>query len=153
MAAPPPIPLRASGPSTRGPVGANVAPTVTRPRILVVEDEEDVRSMVSRLLGAVGDVTTASDGAEALQMLTSQPTAPDVVVTDLMMPRMDGLTLSRELKKHPHLARVPVVMLTAKSRPGDMVEGINAGARSYVTKPFKADELVVKVKKALGQTK
>lgn len=109
--------------------------------------------MVSRLLGAVGDVTTASDGAEALQMLTSQPTAPDVVVTDLMMPRMDGLTLSRELKKHPHLARVPVVMLTAKSRPGDMVEGINAGARSYVTKPFKADELVVKVKKALGQPK
>jgi CheY-like chemotaxis protein len=125
---------------------------VTRPRILVVEDESDVRTMLTRLLGSIGDVTSAKDGAEALQVLTSAP-PPDVIVTDVMMPRMDGLSLARELKKHAQLARVPVVMLTAKSRPGDMIEGINAGARSYVTKPFKAEELVTKVKKALGQVK
>lgn len=150
-AVPPPI-LRPAVASTDPRSGATVSASVTRPRILVVEDEADVRTMVSRLLGVVGDVTTASDGADALQVLQSAG-APDVIVTDLMMPRMDGLSLARELKKHPHLARVPVVMLTAKSRPGDMVEGINAGARSYVTKPFKADELVAKVKKALGQVK
>jgi CheY-like chemotaxis protein len=128
------------------------APASTRPKILVVEDEEDVRAMVSRILGTFGEVTTARDGNEALTMLGAGPT-PDVIVTDLMMPRMDGLSLAKELKKVPHLSRVPVVMLTARSRPGDMIEGINAGARSYVTKPFKADDLIAKVKKALGLAK
>lgn len=114
-----------------------------------MEDEEDVRAMVSRILSTFGDVTTARDGNEALAILGAGA-APDIIVTDLMMPRMDGLSLAKELKKVPHLARVPLVMLTARSRPGDMIEGINAGARSYVTKPFKAEDLVAKVKKALG---
>lgn len=125
-------------------------PPSGRPKILVVEDEEDVRAMVSRILGTFGDVSVAKDGKEALETLLATTATPDLIVTDLMMPHMDGLSLAKELKKHPQLARVPVVMLTAKSRPLDMVEGINAGARSYVTKPFKADDLIAKVKKALG---
>ena len=123
--------------------------STSRPKIFVVEDEEDVRAMVTRILGTFGEVTSARDGNEALTLLGAGP-APDIIVTDLMMPRMDGLSLAKELKKVPHLARVPVVMLTARSRPGDMIEGINAGARSYVTKPFKAEDLIAKVKKALG---
>ena len=115
----------------------------------MVEDEEDVRAMVTRILGTFGDVTAAKNGDDAMKLLLASA-APDVIVTDLMMPHMDGLSLTRELKKHPQLARVPVVILTAKSRPGDMIEGINAGARSYVTKPFKPDELIAKVQKALG---
>lgn len=125
------------------------APTHPRPRIFVVEDEEAVRAMIVRLLETVGDVSMAKDGKEALAtLLANQP--PDLIVTDVMMPHMDGLTLSRELKKHPQLARIPMLMLTAKSRPLDMVEGINAGARSYLTKPFKADELLSRVQKVLG---
>ncbi len=126
------------------------APSSTaRPKILVVEDEDDVRAMITRILGTLGDVTAARDGKEAMGLLLG-PLSPDLIVTDVMMPRMDGVSLAKEIKKHPQLARLPVVMLTAKARPTDMIEGINAGARSYVTKPFKADDLIAKVKKALG---
>jgi CheY-like chemotaxis protein len=121
-----------------------------RPRIVVVEDDADVRAMVTRLLTTLGDVTGFTNGAEALASLRGG-TAADLIVTDVMMPQMDGLTLSKELKKDPHLSRIPVVMLTAKSGAASMIEGINAGARHYVTKPFKPDDLLAKAKKALSK--
>ena len=121
-----------------------------RPTILVVEDDADVRTMVARILDSIGDVTALGDGAEALDALRAG-TTPDLIVTDLMMPRMDGLTLSKELKKDPKLARIPVRMLTAKSGPMNMIEGINAGARQYLTKPFKPDDLLAKARKALSK--
>jgi CheY-like chemotaxis protein len=121
-----------------------------RPKILVVDDEPDVRNLVSRLLGPIGDVEIAVDGSDALDRILAGA-RPDLIVLDLMMPKMDGLTLTRELKKDPSLARIPIVILTAKTAARDMVEGINAGARHYVTKPFKSEELLGKVRKALGQ--
>lgn len=123
-------------------------PRNERPKILVVEDEEDVRRMLAVILAALGEVTTAVDGVDAYVRLT-EGYVPDVIVTDLMMPRMDGLTLATKLRANPALARVPVVMLTAKTSARDVVAGINAGARHYVTKPFKTEELVGKVRKAL----
>jgi CheY-like chemotaxis protein len=123
---------------------------VAKPKILVVDDEPDVRNLVARLLGPIGDVNIAVDGAEALDRILGGE-RPDLIVLDLMMPKMDGLTLTRELKKDPSLARIPIVILTAKTGARDMVEGINAGARHYVTKPFKSEELLGKVRKALGQ--
>jgi CheY-like chemotaxis protein len=120
-----------------------------RPKILVVEDEPDVRRMIVQMLGTIADVTAAGDGAEALDQLMGG-FLPDLIVTDLMMPHMDGLTLVGHLKGDPRLGRIPVVMLTAKTSPRDMVSGINAGARHYITKPFKTEELVGKVRKALG---
>ncbi|MFW6067518.1 MAG: response regulator transcription factor [Myxococcota bacterium] len=120
-----------------------------QPRILVVEDDEAVRKMVARMLSALGDVRTAGDGTEALHLIRSGA-APDVVVTDVMMPGLDGFSLAKRLKTDPATRRIPVVILTAKDRPQDMVDGINAGARHYVTKPFKREELVAKVKRALG---
>jgi CheY-like chemotaxis protein len=120
-----------------------------RPKILVVEDDADLRRMLSYLLGPIGDVTLAVDGVDAVTRLQSG-LVPDVIVTDIMMPRMDGLQLTEKIKSNPVLARIPVVMLTARTGPKDVVAGINAGARHYVTKPFKADELVGKVRKALS---
>lgn len=128
---------------------ASATPTAGRPKILVVEDEADLRRMLQQMLAIVGDVTLAVDGLEAYERLTAG-LVPDVIVTDLMMPRMDGLTLATKLKNHPTLSRVPVVMLTAKTGAKDVIAGINAGARHYVTKPFKTDELVGKVRKALA---
>ena len=119
-----------------------------RPRIIVAEDDPDLLRMLEHVLRAIGDVETAVDGREALEK--AQAHKPDVIVTDLMMPRMDGLALAKELKSDPALAGVPVVMLTAKTQPRDVIAGINAGARYYVTKPFKTDELVAKVRKALA---
>src|SRR5258706_585875 len=103
-----------------------------RPRILVADDDPDVLRMLETVMRTIGDVTLAKDGQEALELARKGPT-PDVIVTDVMMPRMDGLMLAKELKAHPHLARVPLVMLTAKTGPRDVIAGINAGARYYVT--------------------
>jgi CheY-like chemotaxis protein len=118
------------------------------PKILVVEDDMDLLQMVKTMLQSVGEITLARDGQEALDLLKNG-FRPDVIVTDLMMPRVDGLTLAKTLKNDPNIGNIPLVMLTAKSGPMDMITGINAGARHYVTKPFKAADLIDKVKKAL----
>jgi len=119
------------------------------PKILVVEDDADLLHMIKTMLQTIGEVTLARDGQEALDLLKNS-FRPDVIVTDLMMPRMDGLTLAKTLKGDPNVGNIPLVMLTAKSGPMDMITGINAGARHYVTKPFKAADLIDKVKKALN---
>ena len=119
-----------------------------RPRILVAEDDPDVLRMLEHVMKALGDVVTATDGQDALEK--AKAGRPDVIVTDVMMPRMDGFTLAKQLKATPGLDTVPVVMLTARTGPRDVIAGINAGARFYVTKPFKTEELVSKVRKALG---
>jgi CheY-like chemotaxis protein len=118
------------------------------PKILVVEDDADLLQMIKTMLQVVGEITLARDGQEALDLLKSG-FRPNVIVTDLMMPRVDGLTLAKMLKNDPNVGNIPLVMLTAKSGPMDMITGINAGARHYVTKPFKAADLIDKVKKAL----
>ena len=120
------------------------------PKILVVEDDGDLLHMIKTMLQAIGEVTLARDGQEALDLIKNG-FRPDVIVTDLMMPRMDGLTLAKTLKGDPNVGNIPLVMLTAKSGPMDMITGINAGARHYVTKPFKAADLIDKVKKALNK--
>lgn len=104
--------------------------------------------MLDHVLRTLGDVVTANNGEDALEKAVLG--RPDVIVTDVMMPKMDGLTLAKALKEDPALATVPVVMLTAKVGPRDVIAGINAGARFYVTKPFKTDELISKVRKALN---
>lgn len=118
-------------------------------RILVAEDDSDLLLMLKRMLSPLGQVVTVSDGVAALETLQSDPDF-DLLVTDLMMPRMDGLTLARRMKRDTKLSRIPVLMLTAKNTPKDVIAGINAGARHYVTKPFKHQELLDKVKRALG---
>lgn len=123
-----------------------------RPRILVAEDDPDVLRMLNHVLGTIGDVVTATDGQQAWELAQTAP-APDLIVTDLMMPRMDGLALAKQLKANPSLARIPVVMLTARTGPRDVIAGINAGARFYLTKPFKTEDLLAKVQKALSLKK
>jgi DNA-binding response OmpR family regulator len=106
--------------------------------------------MISKLLADMGEVITASDGLQAWDLLQEGP-APSLVITDLMMPGMDGITLSLKMKEERELARVPIIMLTAKGTPRDVINGINAGARHYITKPFKQAELLEKVSRALGR--
>ena len=104
--------------------------------------------MMYRMLSTVADVAMAADGEHAMHILESGH-PPDLVVTDLMMPKKDGLTLVREMKAHDRLKHVPAIILTAKGSPRDVIAGINTGARHYMTKPFKPDELIAKVKKVL----
>src|SRR3990167_8814774 len=106
--------------------------------------------MIATMLKSSCDVVLASDGVGALEVLQRNP-LPDLVVTDVMMPRMDGVALAAKMRADPRLASIPLVMLTAKTDSGSVIAGINAGARHYVTKPFKANELLGKIRKALGR--
>jgi len=129
---------------------SNVSNKSARARVLVVEDDPDVLHMIATMLKPSYDVVLATDGLGALDVLKRNP-LPDLVVTDVMMPRMDGVTLAARMRADTRLAAIPLVMLTAKTDSGSVIAGINAGARHYVTKPFKPDELLGKIRKALGR--
>jgi CheY-like chemotaxis protein len=113
----------------------------SRPLVLVVEDDDSTRSLLATALQPRFEVFAAADGLEALQLLATIPT-PDALVLDVMMPRLDGLQLGRQLKADPKLRHVPIVYLTARSGALDVVAGINAGGRHYLVKPFKMTVLM-----------
>ena len=117
-------------------------------RILVVEDDVSVRTMLARALSTRYDVIEACDGSEAIRVLKSGP-APDVIITDVMMPNMNGYALSRLLKLDPALKSVPIIFLTGRTSAKDLVEGINAGARHYISKPFGIKDMLAKIGKIL----
>ncbi|WP_310530178.1 response regulator transcription factor [Nocardioides sp.] len=118
----------------------------TRPRVLVVDDDKAVRESLRRSLEFNGyDVSLAADGAEALATLGT--TRPDVVVMDVMMPRLDGIEATRALRATGN--DVPVLVLTARDAVGDRVEGLDAGADDYLTKPFALQELLARLRALL----
>ena len=117
--------------------------------ILVIEDEQHVRQLVSRLLIKNGfEVKTARDGLDGLKAL--EAFEPDLIIADVMMPNLDGLTFVKALKNRRETRSIPVIFLTAKSEPLAMIEGINVGAKFYITKPFQIEDVLSKVKKVLG---
>ena len=116
-------------------------------RILVVEDDKSVRELVARALQGKYLVVEAADGLHASELIAQMPTPPALVICDVMMPRVDGLSFVRMLKRDEKLKAIPVLFLTAKTAPLDVVQGISAGARHYMTKPFKVQELVEMVEK------
>jgi two-component system response regulator MprA len=116
------------------------------PRVLVVDDDRAVRESLRRSLEFNGyDVHLAGDGAEALAGIGS--VAPDVVVMDVMMPRLDGLDATRALRAAGN--DVPILVLTARDAVGDRVEGLDAGADDYLTKPFALQELLARLRALL----
>lgn len=120
------------------------------PRVLVVDDDEPIRRMVSLAFELEGfDVATASDGIEAI--VQAESFRPDVMVLDIMMPRMDGLTVLGHLRKQPGTARIPVVLLSAKADSTDITIGRRAGASDYVTKPFETDDLLDRARTVMAQ--
>jgi len=120
--------------------------------IMVVEDDASIRDMLVRSLGASYCVYESPDGQTALAHLTRMK-PPDLIIMDVMMPRMDGWTLASKLKAESRLKNVPLIFLTGRDSPKDVVQGINAGARHYLTKPFKIQTLLEKVGKAIGGEK
>ena len=119
-------------------------------RVLVVDDDPAIAEMLRRYLGQDYDIAVAADGPTAVAMACRVP-SPDLVLLDIMMPGMDGLSVAHRLKTLPELKRVPIIFLSAKDGPMDVIKGIQAGARSYITKPFKLEDLTAKVDRALGQ--
>lgn len=118
-------------------------------KILVVEDAPRIMRLVSEVLQAVGyEVVTAGTGTTALERVALEQ--PDLVLLDILLPQgMDGYAVCRRLRE---FSDVPVIMLTAKARDQDILDGFDAGADDYLTKPFNAKELVARVKAVLRRT-
>jgi signal transduction histidine kinase/DNA-binding NarL/FixJ family response regulator len=115
--------------------------------VLVVDDNADMRAYLTRLLGPHWTVRTTANGEEALGAVAER--RPDIVVTDVMMPRVDGFELLRALRSDETTRDIPVIMLTARAGQEASVEGLDAGADDYLAKPFRADELIARVRVAL----
>ncbi|CAN5229346.1 hypothetical protein BH09MYX1_BH09MYX1_12150 [soil metagenome] len=116
--------------------------------ILVVEDDEAVRMLITKQLATEYTVFQAPEAQSALQLLaTIRP--PDLIVCDVMMPGMTGIQFAKHLKSEDAYKQIPIIFLTAKTGALDVIEGINAGARHYITKPFNMRELLEKVAKAI----
>jgi len=122
------------------------APTDTKPHVLVVDDDRAVRESLRRSLEFNGyAVSLAEDGAAALAGISG--TNPDAIVMDVMMPRLDGIETTRALRSVGN--HVPILVLTARDAVGDRVEGLDAGADDYLTKPFALDELLARLRALL----
>src|SRR5690348_10850501 len=120
-------------------------------RILVIEDDKDIVELVRYNLEKDGyQVLASTDGAMGLAQIRKTP--PDLLVLDLMLPKLSGLDICREVRKDTNLNRLPILILTAKGEEADRVVGLELGADDYVTKPFSPRELAARVKALLRRT-
>jgi DNA-binding response OmpR family regulator len=121
-------------------------------RVLIVEDDRDIADLIAHYLQRAGYVTESiNEGSAALAR--AQATLPDLVILDLMLPGMDGMSVCEALRKEPVTAPIPVLMLTARGDESDRVAGLDQGADDYVTKPFSPKELVARVGALLRRAK
>lgn len=118
-------------------------------KILIVEDEPAIRELVKMTLQSAGysAVYEAQNGEEGLEL--AEKFLPDLILLDLMLPGMDGITVCRKLKAEEETRNIPVIMLTAKAEETDVILGLEMGARDYITKPFSRKILVARVRAQL----
>ncbi len=130
--------------------GADAAAPAAPARLLLVDDEPGLRAAVTAYLEDEGfAVTTANDGEEGWQK--AQELLPDVVISDVMMPRCDGYGLLKKLRADERLGGTPVIFLTAKGMTADRIAGFQAGCDDYIPKPFDPDELVARVRNVVAR--
>ena len=123
---------------------------MSKGKILVVDDEIYIVHILDFSLGMEGyEVITALDGEQALERMKTE--RPDLVVLDIMMPKLDGYEVCRAVKSNPATKNVPVILLSAKGRNVDQKMGFDVGADDYITKPFSPRKLVERINKLLGQ--
>jgi len=116
-------------------------------RILVAEDDEHISSLLVRALSNEYSVSVARNGHEALALGTR--IVPDLLLLDVMMPGLDGMEVSRLVRNLRGLSDVPIIFLTAKDDPQDIVDGLRHGAQHYITKPFKLSDVRERIKQTL----
>lgn len=139
-----PIQNRSADPVTETEIGNS-----GKPIIVVAEDNADVADLLCTQLEPFYEVVAARDGVEALKR--AGEIIPDLVITDVMMPNMDGMALARAIRANDLTAHIPIIMVTARVTEQDRIEGIKAGADAYLVKPFNTEELLTRVAKLLEQ--
>lgn len=116
--------------------------------VLVIDDQQQIVRLIQVNLEKEGfEVRTAADGVEGIALIRS--IRPDLIILDVIMPRMDGFEVLKEMKREESLADIPVIMLTVKTHNADIVEGLKEGAELYLAKPFHPKELVTLVRRVL----
>ena len=119
------------------------------PRVLVVEDDRSSKTVITAALLAEYEVTTASNGLDALRIIKAGH-MPDLVVTDVMMPELDGIEMVKRLRAYAKTAKLPIIFLTAKADGESYQLGRDVGANDYLTKPLTSDRLLASVRRVLG---
>jgi two-component system OmpR family response regulator len=132
------------------PVGTGSPDHTPEARLLVVEDEPNIRELLATSLRFAGfEVLTAANGAEAVKLATTE--SPDLVVLDVMLPDVDGFTVTRKIRETGR--HVPIVFVTARDSTDDKIKGLTVGGDDYVTKPFSLDEVVARIRAVLRRTR
>ncbi len=117
-------------------------------KVLVIEDEYHIWKIIEyKLKKEKHDPTWASDGLKALEIL--EGTKPDLIISDIMIPYLDGIQILKKIKMNDKLKDIPVIMLTSRAREKDVVKGLELGAHDYLTKPFSPAELILRVNRIL----
>lgn len=117
-------------------------------KVLVIEDDAHIWKIIEyKLKKEKHDLIWASDGLKALEIL--KKIKPDLIISDIMIPYLDGLQILKEVKKNDELKTIPVIMLTSKAQEKDVIKGLELGAHDYLTKPFSPAELLLRVNRAL----
>jgi CheY-like chemotaxis protein len=123
--------------------------TSTSKTVLIIEDEEDAAELFAEMMRVSGfRVLKTSNSGPALTLMGSEK--PDVIILDIMMPEISGLDILRQMRRDPELANIPVVVVSAKSMPADIKNGMEAGASTYLTKPVGFLDLKEAVERALA---
>ena len=119
--------------------------------ILIIEDSDDLRNFISSNLSNLFQTVLAKNGAEGLEMAINQ--LPSLIISDVMMPELDGLGFAQKIKSDERTCHIPVILLTAKADLESRLEGLETGADDYISKPFFTTELRVRVKNLIEQRK
>lgn len=117
-------------------------------KVLVIEDDAHIWKVIEyKLKKEKHDLTWANDGLKALEIL--ETLKPDLIISDIMVPYMDGIQILKKIKSNDELKDIPVIMLTSKAQEADIVKGLELGAQDYMSKPFSPAELILRVNKVL----
>jgi two-component system phosphate regulon response regulator PhoB len=133
-------------------IGTEKTANENRLKVLIIEDDRDLNNLLKFTLESTRDfeVDSIFDGAGALQQI--ETTAPNLIILDVMLPHVEGTEILRAIRRSPLHRSTPVILLTAKSQESDKIEGFEAGADDYITKPFSPKELILRVQALLRRT-
>ncbi|MDP5230573.1 MAG: response regulator transcription factor [Cellulophaga sp.] len=119
-------------------------------KLLIIEDKKTLSDLLAHFLGQKFETTTKENGFEALSWM-QQSNIPDLIITDLEMPKMGGLEFIKKIKESGYFSEIPIIVLSCRDSSKDRIESLKAGASDYIVKPFNPEELLIRIENILGK--